>query len=49
MRSLCKDVIARIKACDTFMTINSIANWNEYFLQTKRQLEEQLNELQNGK
>lgn len=43
------DAIANIKNSDTFITINAIANWDEYFAQTKKQLEGQLNQLQNGK
>jgi hypothetical protein len=43
------DAIASIKMSNTFITINAIANWDDYFAQTKKQLEEQLNQLQNGK
>lgn len=43
------NAIANIKASDIFITINSITNWDYYFQQTKQQLEEQLNQLQNEK
>ena len=37
--------ITTIKLSDTFVKILNIQNWDEYFLNTKRQLEEQLNQL----
>jgi DnaJ domain len=43
------DAIAHIKNSDTFITINSIADLDDYFIQTKQQLEEQLKQLKNGK
>ena len=47
--SVLNEAIANIKTGDTFITINEIADWDEYFAKTKTQLEEQLNQLQNGK
>jgi len=43
------DAITNVKTSDTFITINAITDWDDYFTQTKKQLEEQLNQLQNGK
>lgn len=37
--------IATVKLSDTFVKILNIQNWDEYFLNTKQQLEEQLNQL----
>lgn len=39
--------IADIKASDTYSKIISITNWDEYFIKTKRKLQEQLSQLQN--
>lgn len=39
--------ITTIKLSDTFVKILNIKNWDEYFLNTKQQLEEQLNQLDN--
>ena len=39
--------IADIKASDIYSEIISITNWDEYFIKTKRKLQEQLSQLQN--
>lgn len=41
------DDIASIKTSDTYSTIVSINNWDEYFVKTKQKLQEQLSQLQN--
>lgn len=41
--------IAIIKASDTFENIVDIKDWDEYFTQTKEQLQEQLSELEDGR
>jgi len=41
--------IAAIKTSDTFVKINSLKNWDEYFANTKQQLQEQLNQLNHGR
>lgn len=43
------NAITQIKTSDTFEKITTINDWDEYFAQTKQQLQEQLNELENGK
>ena len=37
------------KASDTFKMIMGIADWDEYFIQTKKQLEAQLNQIEDGR
>jgi DnaJ domain len=41
--------ITTIKTSETFETITSIKDWDEYFTKTKQQLKEQLNQLENGR
>ena len=41
--------IAAIKTSATFIKIKGINNWDEYFTDTKEQLQEQLNQLKNGR
>lgn len=48
LNELTKD-IANIKASNIYSTIISIQNWDEYFNQTKQKLQEQLNQLENGR
>lgn len=40
--------INAIKTSETFTTISSIEDWDDYFTNTKEQLQQQLNELENG-
>lgn len=40
--------ITTIKTSETFTTISSIEDWDEYFTNTKQQLQQQLNDLENG-
>lgn len=40
--------ISTIKTSDTFEKITNIKDWDVYFAQTKQQLQEQLNQLENG-
>lgn len=42
------NAISTIKTSDTFEKITSIKDWDDYFVQTKQQLQEQLNQLQDG-
>ena len=49
--SLINDLIQTIeiiKASETYTAIKAIANWDEYFIKTKRELQEQLNEMEYG-
>ncbi len=48
MNELNEEVII-IKTSETFEKITNIKNWNEYFKQSKQQLQEQLNQLQDGR
>ena len=41
------NAISTIKTSDTFEKITNIKDWNEYFANTKQQLQEQLNQLEN--
>ncbi|MEO7308951.1 MAG: J domain-containing protein [Chitinophagaceae bacterium] len=40
--------ITAIKTSETFITVSSIEDWDIYFAETKQQLQQQLNELENG-
>jgi hypothetical protein len=42
------NAISTIKTSDTFEKITNIKDWDEYFTQTKQQLQEQLNQFENG-
>jgi hypothetical protein len=43
------DEITKIKLSETFLNIVSIEDWDSHFSQTKKKLQQQLNELENGK
>ena len=40
--------IVLIKASEAYTTIRDIVNWDEYFIKTKKELQEQLNEMEYG-
>jgi regulator of replication initiation timing len=41
--------IITIKTSETFEKITNIEDWDEYFTQAKKRLQEQLNQLENGR
>lgn len=44
-----KEQLLAIKERDTYKTISSIDNWDEYFINAKLKLRLQLNDLEDGK